>query len=46
LVAKDGEEYKKEKYRNTTISLKVAAEEKIIFKGLAEKHSISLFEFL
>ena len=36
----------KEKYRNMTISLKVAAEEKIMLKRLAEKHKVSLSEFM
>ena len=35
-----------EKYRNMTISLKVAAEEKIILKRLAEKYNVTLSEFL
>ena len=35
-----------EKYRNMTISLKVAAEEKIILKRLAEKNNVTLSEFL
>lgn len=35
-----------EKYRNRTISLKVAAEEKIILKRLAEKNNVTLSEFL
>jgi hypothetical protein len=34
------------KYRNMTISLKVAADEKIMLKGLAEKYSITLSEFM
>lgn len=37
---------KNEKYRNMTISLKVAAEEKIILKRLAEKNNVTLSEFL
>ena len=36
----------KEKYRNMTISLKVAAEEKIMLKRLAEKYNVTLSEFL
>ena len=36
----------KEKYRNMTISLKVAAEEKIMLKRLAEKYKVSLSEFM
>ena len=36
----------KEKYRNMTISLKVAAEEKIMLKRLAEKNNVTLSEFL
>ena len=36
----------KEKYRNMTISLKVAAEEKIMLKRLAEKNHVTLSEFL
>ena len=36
----------KEKYRNMTISLKVAAEEKIMLKRLAEKYRVSLSEFM
>ena len=35
-----------EKYRNMTISLKVAAEEKFIIKRLAEKYNVTLSEFL
>ena len=35
-----------EKYRNMTISLKVAAEEKIMLRRLAEKHSVTLSEFM
>ena len=35
-----------EKYRNMTISLKVAAEEKIMLKRLAEKYKVSLSEFM
>ena len=35
-----------EKYRNMTISLQVAAEEKIILKRLAEKYNVTLSEFL
>ena len=35
-----------EKYRNMTFSLKVAAEEKIILKRLAEKNNVTLSEFL
>ena len=35
-----------EKYRNMTISLKVAAEEKIMLKRLAEKNNVTLSEFL
>ena len=34
------------KYRNMTISLKVAAEEKIMLRRLAEKHSVTLSEFM
>ena len=34
------------KYRNMTISLKVAAEEKIMLKRLAEKYKVSLSEFM
>lgn len=37
---------KNETFRNMTISLKVAAEEKIILKRLAEKHGVSLSELL
>ena len=36
----------KEKYRNMTISLKVAAEEKIMLRRLAEKYKVSLSEFM
>ena len=36
----------KEKYRNMTISLKVAAEEKIMLKRLAEKYKVTLSEFM
>ena len=36
----------KEKYRNMTISLKVAAEEKIMLRRLAEKYNVTLSEFL
>lgn len=36
----------KENYRNMTISLKVAAEEKIMLKRLAEKYNVTLSEFL
>ena len=36
----------KEKYRNMTISLKVAAEEKIMLRRLAEKYKVTLSEFL
>ena len=36
----------KEKYRNMTISLKVAAEEKIMLRRLAEKHKVTLSEFM
>ena len=36
----------KEKHRNMTISLKVAAEEKIMLKRLAEKYNVTLSEFL
>jgi hypothetical protein len=36
----------KEKYRNMTISLKVAAEEKIMLNRLAEKYKVSLSEFM
>ena len=36
----------KEKYRNMTISLKVAAEEKIMLRRLAEKNNVTLSEFL
>lgn len=36
----------KEKYRNMTISLKVAAEEKIMLKRLADKYNVTLSEFL
>ena len=36
----------KEKYRNMTISLKVAAEEKIMLKRFAEKYKVSLSEFM
>tara|TARA_B110000046_G_scaffold111387_1_gene118603 strand:+ start:1055 stop:1555 length:501 start_codon:yes stop_codon:yes gene_type:complete len=35
-----------EKYRNMTISLKVAAEEKIMLRRLAEKYSVTLSEFM
>ena len=35
-----------EKYRNMTISLKVVAEEKIMLRRLAEKHSVTLSEFM
>jgi hypothetical protein len=35
-----------EEYRNMTISLKAAAEEKIILKRLAEKNNVTLSEFL
>jgi hypothetical protein len=35
-----------EKYRNMTISLKVAAEEKIMLRRLAEKYKVSLSEFM
>ena len=35
-----------EKYRNMTISLKVAAEEKIMLRRLAEKYNVTLSEFL
>tara|TARA_Y200000002_G_C22595975_1_gene627350 strand:- start:618 stop:1019 length:402 start_codon:yes stop_codon:yes gene_type:complete len=35
-----------EKYRNVTISLKVAAEEKIIIKRLTENNNVTLSEFL
>jgi hypothetical protein len=35
-----------EKYRNMTISLKVAAEEKIMLRRLAEKYKVTLSEFL
>ena len=35
-----------EKYRNMTISLKVAAEEKIMLRRLAEKHKVTLSEFM
>ena len=34
------------KYRNMTISLKVAADEKIMLRRLAEKHKVSLSEFM
>ena len=34
------------KYRNMTISLKVAAEEKIMLRRLAEKYKVSLSEFM
>ena len=34
------------KYRNMTISLKVAADEKIMLRRLAEKHSVTLSEFM
>ena len=34
------------KYRNMTISLKVAAEEKIMLRRLAEKYSVTLSEFM
>ena len=36
----------KEKYRNMTISIKVAAEEKIMLRRLAEKYKVSLSEFM
>ena len=36
----------KEKYRNMTISLKVAAEEKIMLRRLAEKYKVTLSEFM
>ena len=36
----------REKYRNMTISLKVAAEEKIMLRRLAEKYKVSLSEFM
>tara|TARA_B100000767_G_C19744043_1_gene527607 strand:+ start:1359 stop:1859 length:501 start_codon:yes stop_codon:yes gene_type:complete len=36
----------KDKYRNMTISLKVAAEEKIMLRRLAEKYSVTLSEFM
>ena len=36
----------KEKYRNMTISLKVAAEEKIMLRRLAEKYKVTLSEFI
>lgn len=36
----------KGKYRNMTISFKVAAEEKIMLKRLAEKYNVTLSEFL
>ena len=35
-----------EKYRNMTISLKVAAEEKIMLRRLAEKYNVTLSEFM
>ena len=35
-----------EKYRNMTISLKVAAEEKIMLRRLAEKYCVTLSEFM
>jgi hypothetical protein len=35
-----------DKYRNMTISLKVAAEEKIMLRRLAEKYKVSLSEFM
>lgn len=35
-----------EKYRNMTISLKVAAEEKIMLRRLAEKYKVTLSEFM
>jgi uncharacterized protein YaiL (DUF2058 family) len=35
-----------EKYRNMTISLKVAAEEKIMLRRFAEKYSVTLSEFM
>ena len=35
-----------EKYRNMTISLKVAAEEKIMLRRLAETNSVTLSEFM
>lgn len=34
------------KYRNMTISLKVAADEKIMLRRLAEKYKVSLSEFM
>ena len=34
------------KYRNMTISLKVAAEEKIMLRRLAEKYNVTLSEFM
>lgn len=36
----------KDKYRNMTISLKVAAEEKIMLRRLSEKYRVSLSEFM
>ena len=36
----------KEKYRNMTISLKVAAEGKIMLRRLAEKYKVTLSEFM
>ena len=35
-----------DKYRNMTISLKVAAEEKIMLRRLAEKYKVTLSEFM
>jgi hypothetical protein len=34
------------KHRNMTISLKVAADEKIMLRRLAEKYSVTLSEFM
>ena len=34
------------KYRNMTISLKVAADEKIMLKRMAEKYNVSLSELI